>query len=652
MMRKNYSGLLLFLLLFWAPFSLLFAQVEDNDHEKDRIEQEIAQNLGTQNSRQEKINKYIFKAKKNNDKYKLYTGYSFAVVNTSDETKAQYGDSLIDIAIKNKDNRLIALAYQSSGRLNLEINKYAKSLDHLLLSLEYFAVDESKEYVYPSTLNIGRIKQLLGDYAGSVKDFKKVSDYYRWKITTKNNSSNNLLYIRSLLYLTKSNAYLKKYDDNKFLFEEAKSFFEENKDIKSGLALYYNSLGFNNFQQGNFPAAINNFNQALHEYTDDDKHLQEKFYLGMSYWKMNQAEQAIPYFDEIEKNYNETGRISMEFRPMFEFFINHYKNTGNREKQLEYVDKLLNYDHTFAQEQKNLSYKLQTEYDEKQLLAEKSRLQRERERERWGIILASTAVVLGFIFWLIYRRRLKQEEKQKHELLPQDLPQEESYFTEQPYLSEENSHPFISEDTAEKKDNIEMNDSSSPRENISDSEEHSVQSILGENKSETSETEEQQLANENTVTNQDDDIAYIPPNAVLPQNSEPDYSAYYPIARETVVQILKKLDKWEEKRKYLKKNLRLVEMAKEFNTTDKYLARVIKTKTGKIFNHYINDLRFTHLAELLEEDPSIKKKQIKDIAAYLGYVAPEPFINLFREKYGTSPSAYFKSERNNFDNQE
>lgn len=87
-------------------------------------------------------------------------------------------------------------------------------------------------------------------------------------------------------------------------------------------------------------------------------------------------------------------------------------------------------------------------------------------------------------------------------------------------------------------------------------------------------------------------------------------------------------------------------MALEFNTNDKYLARVIKVKTGKIFNYYVNDLRFAHLEKLIKEDASVKQKKVKEISAYLGYSSPEAFTNLFRERFGVSPTQYFKEDSN------
>lgn len=143
---------------------------------------------------------------------------------------------------------------------------------------------------------------------------------------------------------------------------------------------------------------------------------------------------------------------------------------------------------------------------------------------------------------------------------------------------------------------------------------------------------------------EEDDVVYIPypENKVKPVG----YEAYAPINESTVKHILNKLENFESKKKFLNKNLRLSDLALEFNTNDKYLARVIKVKTGKIFNYYVNDLRFAHLEKLIKEDASVKQKKVKEISAYLGYSSPEAFTNLFRERFGVSPTQYFKEDSN------
>ena len=42
-------------------------------------------------------------------------------------------------------------------------------------------------------------------------------------------------------------------------------------------------------------------------------HFVEVFYLGMSNWKLGKPEVAVKYFEEIDKDYNETQKLDPQF---------------------------------------------------------------------------------------------------------------------------------------------------------------------------------------------------------------------------------------------------------------------------------------------------------------------------------------------------
>lgn len=88
-------------------------------------------------------------------------------------------------------------------------------------------------------------------------------------------------------------------------------------------------------------------------------------------------------------------------------------------------------------------------------------------------------------------------------------------------------------------------------------------------------------------------------------------------------------------------NLTLVPLAEQMNTNDKYLSKVIRVKTGKNFNTYINDLRFEHIEQKMRENINFKNQKIAEISKYLGFGSPEFFSTAFKEKYGKSPKEYF-----------
>ncbi len=457
-----------------------------------------------------------------------------------------------------------------------------------------------------------------GDYIGAQRIFDETYKYYKWKIETKNTISNNNRLLSSTVLLAQAEAYLQKFDESSKLLTQAQLLIDKNPNLNRGKDKYYTALGIVNLQQHKFSQAIQSFKNSLRESADPKDNIKTNFYLAVSYWKNNQHENAFSYFKTVENKFTETSNMPVEFRSMFEFFIEYYKNKGDREKQLEYVDKLLNYDKSYNVEQKNIDSRIQTDYDEKKLLQEKEKIENKRIKERWAFSAAVILLIIGIVFYSIYRRRKMREQRSENisqnpnsSSLLQDSTQNE---TAEKHKVPENDNNFTESDLI---NTVKIIDNEAENSNL-----------------------------ENPKSN--DDIANVP----LPQNTvlkEIDYEAYLPINKPTVKHILKNLESFEKNKKFLRKNIRLVDIASEFSTNEKYLARAIKVKTGKIFNHYINDLRLAHLKDLINEDPSTTQKKVKDISNYLGYSSPEAFTAIFRERFGVPPSVYFKEETNQND---
>ncbi len=599
----------LFLMIFWGSFSCVLAQEEKNLEFK-QLEDEIYLAGNKQEKQYDLIKKYIVLAKKQNNNDELFGGYFFAADKSPVLLRSHYADSLVTLAIKIGDRRYIGLAYQSSADANLDIYNYEKSLEHALISYDYLKNDNSKEYSNSSKVTIGHIRYLLGDLKKAHQILTETTSYFKWKQEKMPSKKGDYLF--SLYFLTKVNSAIGNFEENSAIFDEINKETKNNKKLAYYSAYFSRAFAFNLYKKNDYKRSIQKYLQSLEEFHDEDKHLEEKFYIGMSFWKLNQPEQALSYFEEINKDYTETGRISMEFRPMFEFYIDYYKNKGNREKQLQAVENLLAYDRKFAEEQKNLVYKLNTDYDEKRLLEEKAKIESDRKKERWAFIASIVFTVLGIISYIFYRIKRKQELR------------EMAMEREVEYEEKDEMETDVALENAEESPILSVHESDS----VND---------LDENTAPEFDENEQKITNE-----EDDDIAYILHPTEKPE-PELEENPYYPISPETLKHILKKLENFEQKNKFLKKNIRLIPLAEEFSTNEKYLAKVIKVNTGLVFNHYINDLRFKYLAKKVDEEPSFfKKKKIRDISSHLGFSTPEAFTNLFTERYGIPPTEYLE----------
>jgi len=106
--------------------------------------------------------------------------------------------------------------------------------------------------------------------------------------------------------------------------------------------------------------------------------------------------------------------------------------------------------------------------------------------------------------------------------------------------------------------------------------------------------------------------------------------------------ILKQLDIFESKNKFLSKDVSLNEIAKNFETNSTYLSKVINLKKDKNFSQYINDLRIDFAIQELEANKRFRRYTIKAIANDCGFKSSESFSKAFYKKFGIYPSYFVK----------
>lgn len=115
------------------------------------------------------------------------------------------------------------------------------------------------------------------------------------------------------------------------------------------------------------------------------------------------------------------------------------------------------------------------------------------------------------------------------------------------------------------------------------------------------------------------------------------------IDEEKVNDILKALEKFEEKKQFLDNNCDLGFVAKKVKTNKAYLSKVIHTEKQQKFIQYITNLRINYALEKLKEDKLFRSYDIKSIASELGFKSPDSFSRAFKNKTGIYPSYYIKN---------
>ncbi|WP_109302110.1 AraC family transcriptional regulator [Aquimarina sp. AU474] len=120
------------------------------------------------------------------------------------------------------------------------------------------------------------------------------------------------------------------------------------------------------------------------------------------------------------------------------------------------------------------------------------------------------------------------------------------------------------------------------------------------------------------------------------------------VAEEIIAEILSKLDAFEEKQLFLKKNISVTSLAKDIKTNTKYLSKVINHHKQKNFANYINDLRIVYAVDQLKTNSTLKNYTIQGIAEEMGFNTAESFSSAFKKTTGIKTS-YFIKKLNDLD---
>jgi AraC-like DNA-binding protein len=125
----------------------------------------------------------------------------------------------------------------------------------------------------------------------------------------------------------------------------------------------------------------------------------------------------------------------------------------------------------------------------------------------------------------------------------------------------------------------------------------------------------------------------------LPQKKHHKISV---ISKEIANDILLKLDDFENKQGFVKKNITVISLAKQLDTNSKYLSKVINNYKNKSFTNYINELRVLYAVESLKSTPKLRKYTIKAISSEFGFNSTEAFSKSFYKITNLYPSYFIK----------
>lgn len=420
-----FSVLLLFLLLSTDTFRA--QTVLNSNLSNEEIEKKIDESSSNPTKMWELINFYISKSKKNKDKEALFYAYRYASNISKYPLNIKYADSALITGQKSEIKKILLDAYLNRGNINMSEEFYQKALDDILVANK-LSQESGNDYIFNKTIYyIAQNKIYLGQYEDANRELETCLKFFKDNLKNKSSLGKNyeMYYIYSLMSLIDSNTKLSRFKENKILLNEAFEYIDKNK-LEQYLPYFISSEGTNAYYNKDYETAIKKLSEAVRLYNDQWQHNTEVFYLGLSYWHTGKKKLAVKYLEELDKHYNKTKKLDPQFRSAYEILIKYYKSTGNTEKQLEYINKLMTLDRSYEKNYKSLYQRIAKEYDTKKLVAEKNRIDSQLKNQRiifitLFIILLVISVFFGF---RIYKE--KQNYKKRFEEIIDQLNQENS----------------------------------------------------------------------------------------------------------------------------------------------------------------------------------------------------------------------------------
>lgn len=492
------------------------------------------------------------KATQEKDPIKMARAYcmlSYYAIN--EDEKITLLDTSIDLSSGLKDKTYPTEAYSFKGGYYLREGKLITALDNYLLALKHAEKTNNIEYIYITKHNIALIKTDIGKHEEALPLFK--DNFIR---NSQRIPMDTIRYLKSSMVLADSYRYSHLLDSAAVYYQKGMSVMnKKNLHLYGPLVL---SEGINLFFKKKYSQAYDSISKGIslldHTTTATKRsYILGEFYLGKLQTLQKNPETALTHFQTVDSIIQQEKITLSEVREGYEYIINFYKKTKQKERQLYYINNLLKFDSIHNKKTVFMSSRLFKEFDTPMLLKEKEMLILElkgsnKDLNFLVIFLTIITVVSSIFLFRQYQKRRTYQEKFE------------------------------------------------------------------------------QIIEKEAKT-------------AVPQKKEPGDIGVPDLV---VQEILKKLERFEKNKQFLKKNISTASLAKELKTNTKYLSRVINHHKHKNFANYINELRINHAVIELKRNKMLTQYTIQGIAEEMGFNTAESFSSAFKKSTGIKTSYFIK----------
>lgn len=361
-------------------------------------------------------NSILSKGKKEKNNTIIYDGY-YKIAHTKglkSENGHPYADSLINITKSVDTKEYPAKAHIIKGILYNYDWKYAEALDHYIEAQKLSKNKNSDQFFYIKKL-IGILKTATDENKEALPLFLEYYNYQKQKINTKDQDVKS--YIGSIFSVANCYNKDKQYKNALNYINIGLKECNRFKDY-THYPYFVSGTGIANYYLKNYKIASDNHLEAEKSFlkNNDYGNLAITYYfLGKINHDIHKDNIAVKYFIKADS----VLAFSKEFYPItrdgYEVLIDYYKKTGDKEKQLKYIDKLFYADSIINNSKQYLSKEIYKKYDTPLLLEEKEELINNLNNKNYILYwcLGGGLIILSILLFMFTKNRKKVKEYQK-----------------------------------------------------------------------------------------------------------------------------------------------------------------------------------------------------------------------------------------------
>ena len=490
---------------------------------------------------------WLLKAKLQADQRQLATVYKILVSKSPRQFRLAFADSMVVAAQKTKDDLLMGSAYLTKGIVHYDRKELKTALDYYLRADNYISRTDNSDATYMVKYSIALTKYHIGFYDEAIALFTQCMKYY--------SEENDRAYLNTLHSLGICYNKIGNFDKCSLMNATGLK-ASEDFEITEMIPYFINSEGINQFSKGKYYEAIKMLlksMQTIKKKKDFANEATTLFYVGKSYWKLEQYDKAIGYFKEVDQIFQTHNYMREDIRESYEFLIEHYNNNKNEQAELTYVKKLLKVNQFLNDNKYYLANKVIKEYDNTKLAATKTAIEKSlRRKNNTKLIIIVTMSIMGFI--MLYRYTIFRKKYRKK-----------------------------------------------------------FQALM---------TKAKKQPNTDPVTMME---------------------ALSDINPEVVETVIKNMQRFEQKKEFLQKDLTQVKLAALLDTNTRYIPKIVWHATGKTTIDYMCDLKIEYLIEQLKTDSRVRNYTQKALGQEVGFGSTQNFARAFKSYTGMT-STLFISE--------